>query len=284
MLRTLFCMAAIALAVASGAALAEPKTGHVEANGLKVFYQEDGQGQPLLLLHGGSLTHKSWQWFAPEAAKQFRVIAMDSRGHGGTDNPGGAFSYDLMADDVAAVIEALKLEKPMVVGYSDGGIIALNLAVRHPGATKAVIVAGATHRVAADEHYFDGMEAYYLTRGKGSISAEELAAVESQRPQMAERYAQFHKDWKQLLTQIWPMWTMETVTPPEELAKIKVPLLVLLGDRDDFFTVEDAVMLHRAVTGSDLAILPGASHTVFRDRPELFNAVALDFLTRQTGR
>jgi alpha/beta hydrolase fold len=89
-------LAGFALAIVGSASpsVADPTTGTVEANGLTIVYEEQGQGPPVVLLHGGSLTHRSWQWFAPEAATKYRVIAPDSRGHGQTDNPAGTFSYE----------------------------------------------------------------------------------------------------------------------------------------------------------------------------------------------
>jgi pimeloyl-ACP methyl ester carboxylesterase len=273
-----FAFAILSLASPS---IADPVSATVEANGLKIFYEEQGQGRPVVLLHGGSLTHRSWQWFAPEAAAEYRVVAPDSRGHGQTDNPTGAFSYDLMADDAAAFIAALKLDRPVVIGYSDGGMTALTLAIRHPDAAKAIVVGGATHRFADTGIYFAGMESFYLTRSKGSISDAELDAIETSRPQMVERYKQLHADWRRLLKQVWPMWTTPTVYEKDDLAKVTVPVLIVLGDRDDFFPVEDALALHRMLPNSELAIAPGASHTFFRDKPAVFAVPIMDFLARQ---
>jgi pimeloyl-ACP methyl ester carboxylesterase len=272
---------AFAILGSASPSIADPTTGTVEANGLKIFYEEQGQGPPVVLLHGGSLTHRMWQWFAPGAAAKYRVIAPDSRGHGQTDNPTGNFSHDLMADDMVAFIAALKLEKPVVIGYSDGGMIALTLAIRHPEVARAIVVGGATHRFADTDRYFAGMEAFYLTRSKGSISDAELDAIAAARPQMVERYKQLHADWRRLLKQVWPMWTTPTVYGRAELAKVTVPVLIVLGDRDDFFPIEDALALHRMLPNSELAIAPGASHTFFRDKPALFAAPVMDFVARQ---
>ncbi|SQJ13437.1 hydrolase [Salmonella enterica subsp. enterica serovar Heidelberg] len=87
------------------------KDKFVEVNGIKIHYVEEGEGPPLLLIHGGGLTAKSWQGLAKEASRYFRVIMPDSRGHGLTNNPQGTFSYDLMTEDMAAFVKALKLEK-----------------------------------------------------------------------------------------------------------------------------------------------------------------------------
>src|SRR5438876_4676807 len=93
---------------------------YVAANGIKLFYEERGSGHPLLLLHGGSSTHSDWQSQLPAWAPHFRAIMPDNRGHGRTVNPGGALTYEVMAEDALALIEALELEKPIVCGWNDG--------------------------------------------------------------------------------------------------------------------------------------------------------------------
>ena len=116
------------LAVSSDA----PRDATVHANGLLMHYREAGQGPPLLLLHGGGLTLHSWDAFAAVAAEHFRVISVESRGHGHTDNPTHTFTYQGMAQDVAALSTALQLEQPLVCGHSDGGIVALTFAKDYP--------------------------------------------------------------------------------------------------------------------------------------------------------
>jgi pimeloyl-ACP methyl ester carboxylesterase len=116
---------------------------YVEANGLRVYYEVYGEGEPLLLIHGGTATSQSWASHLPAFAEHFRVFAPDSRGHGRTDNPTGDLGYRAMAEDVAAFIDALGLRRPLVLGYSDGGQIALELGMRYPGLATALVL-GAT--------------------------------------------------------------------------------------------------------------------------------------------
>ena len=105
--------------------------GHyVEANGLKIYYEEYGSGEPLVLIHGGTVNSSMWETQVPVFAQHFRVITPDSRGHGRTDNPRGELSYRLMAEDAAAFIKALGLTKPLICGYSDGGQITLEIGMR----------------------------------------------------------------------------------------------------------------------------------------------------------
>src|SRR5688572_9159392 len=124
----------------------QPVTGeghYISANGLDIYYQEYGQGKPLVLIHGGALTGDSWKPYLAAFAEHYRVIMPDSRGHGRTSNPSGMMSFRLLADDVAALVQALSLEKPVIYGYSDGGQVALEIGMRYPDLPEAIIVGGA---------------------------------------------------------------------------------------------------------------------------------------------
>ena len=123
-----------------------PAGEYIDANGLRVYYEAYGEGEPLLLIHGGTATCESWASHLPAFAEHFRVFAPDSCGHGRTDNPAGGLAYRVMADDLAALIEALGLQKPLVLGYSDGGKIVLELGMRYPGLSRALVLGGTQFR------------------------------------------------------------------------------------------------------------------------------------------
>lgn len=258
--------------------------GFVEANGLKFHYVDSGDGPPVLLLHGGSLTLHSWDELRSKASSNFHVYAYDSRGQGETLNPEGKFSYKLLAQDAASVIKALHLDHPAVVGYSDGGVTALELAVEHPELLRAVVVGGATNKIAADAHYFHGLRGFFGSGKPGALTDADLDGLAASQPETAKFYAQIHHRsdnpdyWRVMLKQIWPMWTTKFVVPDEKLRRIKTPMLILLADHDDFSEPRDAVAMERLITGSELGILPGATHTVFHDHPDLFDAMVLQFL------
>lgn len=136
--------------------------GHyVQANGLQIYYEEYGRGVPLLLIHEGVDTLSMWAPHIPTFARHFRVIAPDSRGHGRTKNPAEQLSYRLMAEDMAAFICALELNKPFVCGYSDGGQIALELGIHYPHLAQGYIMCGAQSSTSLDRCLF------YLPQGVG---------------------------------------------------------------------------------------------------------------------
>lgn len=115
----------------------------VHANGVNMYYEVHGQGEPLLLIHGGTVTADWWQPYLSGFAEHYRVITPDIRGHGRSDNPTGTMSYRLLADDMAAFVRTLDIHKPLIAGYSDGGQIALEIGMRYPDLPQALIVGGA---------------------------------------------------------------------------------------------------------------------------------------------
>ena len=118
-------------------------SGRVSANGISIYYAMYGQGSPVILLHGGLVNSDWWGNQIPALATHHTVIVMDSRGHGRSTRDAQPYSYDLMADDVVALLDALKLPKTDVVGWSDGAIIGIDLAIRHPDRVGKIVAFGA---------------------------------------------------------------------------------------------------------------------------------------------
>ena len=139
--------------------MAAPTATHIEPNGLSVYYEVHGEGEPLLLIHGRTATCHSWASHLPAFTEHFRVFTPDSRAHGRTDNPTGELGYRLMADDLVALIVALGLQKPLVLGYSDGGQIALELGMRYPGLAGAQVLGGTQFRFS--EAYLEAVRALW---------------------------------------------------------------------------------------------------------------------------
>src|SRR5436190_23902147 len=123
-----------------------PKGEYATVNGIKMYYEIFGKGEPLLMIHGGSASIESWFEQLPELAKTYRVIAPDSRGHGRTQDSTNALSYKLMASDFVELLKQLKITNAIVVGWSDGGIIGLDLAMNHPTLVKKLVAMGANFR------------------------------------------------------------------------------------------------------------------------------------------
>lgn len=251
----------------------------IQANGAHIYYESHGQGQPLILLHAGTLSSESWRPYLASFAERYRVITPDSRGHGRSDNPAGEMSYRLLADDMAAFVQALELHKPLIAGYSDGGQIALEIGMRYPDLPQCLIVGGACVRITAAtcawvRGVFGGEEGSdvdieYFTRNHPDWAAllEQLYGADS---------------WKPLLVQIKSMWTMPLNYGPDDFSQVRVPTLVLTGDRDELIPLEESVEMYRLLPNAEFSVVPGADHgAFFSAKVALFQSLMLDFLDRQ---
>jgi pimeloyl-ACP methyl ester carboxylesterase len=259
----------------------EPRGAFVPVNGLRMYVEEQGHGDPLLLVHGGVVDSGMWRRLLPDLAAQFRVIMPDSRGHGRTDHPGGPITFQMMADDLVALIDSLRLERPLLCGYSDGGQIGLDLAVRYPDAARAVVIAGATYRWST---------AYYETAARqlGTIApgvvehAPFLALVERLRARMAPHFPERDEAWwREYHTNISTAWATPHPYTDADLGGLTTPTLLLVGDRDAYVPLDDVLTMHRLIRQAELAVVPGAQHGFWLTRPGAFTSVVLDFLARQ---
>jgi pimeloyl-ACP methyl ester carboxylesterase len=252
-----------------------------EANGLNMYYQEYGSGRPLILIHGGTVTSNMWQPFLPSFVPHFRVITPDSRGHGKTNNPNDEqLSYRLMADDIAAFIRALNLNKPLIFGYSDGGPIALELGMRHPGLTGALVVGAAWYKFS--EIYINGLKAFGLEKS-GIVNIEKIERDHSETiPSLEAEHARADAPdyWKTLLMQYSVMWWEPLNYTADDFRKITEPTLVVVGDRDELIELQQAVDMYRLIPNAELAVLLNGTHTSFN--PKLFTDTVLDFLLRHS--
>ncbi|MEI7555805.1 alpha/beta hydrolase [Candidatus Chlorohelix sp.] len=246
---------------------------------LKIYYELNGaeEAEPLLLLNGafGLIDFSSdWGKHFEVFARHYRLIAYEHRGHGRTDNPSQKFSgYSELADDAAGLLKYLGIKKAHVVGFSDGGITALKLAALYPDLVDTLAAIGVNYRntpeILATMQKLSGD---YIEQ-----NFKEWAAT------LERQYA--HREpgyWKKLSTQMTAMWLDDSGYPTEvEMRAMKLPALLMTGQRDPFGTVEQVVEMHRFIEGSELCILPGVAHAVPQQRPELTSLIVLDFLERQ---
>jgi pimeloyl-ACP methyl ester carboxylesterase len=275
--------------------IAESQGQSVHANGIDIHYLDNGDGEPLVLLHGGVVSTSAIWTAVPVAyashmetlAERFRVIAPDTRGCGRTVHSGGPVSFDLLADDVAALIDALGLERPLIAGFSEGGITATILALRHPDAVRAVV----------NHSGFDAFDpqaptipimrqilggSLDATRPDPDAAARGFEAPEQMRA-MFELMKRDQDDgqgdghWREYLRLSWDRCTQPPGYTYVDLARITAPTLILTGDRDDFCTVEQAVTAYRLLPDGELAILPGHGHYIGASAVE----ATVEFLTRR---
>lgn len=270
----------------------------VNANGIDIAYRDIGDGPPLVLLHGGlASTGPAWSGSAvahvdhlQSLAQQFRVIAPDTRGSGATVHPGGPATFDVLAADVAGLIDALGLDRPVVAGFSEGGAIATMVALRHPGAARALV----NH---AGFDYFDPagpvpQGVRFVFGGSPDATAVDADAAErtfaSGPPEMAATFATMKADydgaqgeghWRTYLGQFFDRHVAALGHTIDDFAAITVPTLILTGDRDTFCTVEAACAAYRSLPAGELGIVANTGH-------EITSAIidaTIDFAARQTA-
>jgi pimeloyl-ACP methyl ester carboxylesterase len=253
--------------------------GHfVQANGLNIYYEEYGSGIPLLLLHGGTVTSNMWRPFLSSLLPHFRVITPDSRGHGKTNNPSGELSYSLMADDVVAFMQALHLTQPLVFGYSDGGQIALEIGMRYPGLTTALVVGAAWYEFS--ETYLNSLKIAGF-EGSGAVNIEK---IQREQPEWVNSLKTDHartddsEYWQTLLRQISILWWTPLHYTAEDFHNMIEPTLILIGDRDGLIELKQAVDMYQLIPNAELLVLPDATH--FSTLRETSMSIVLDFLLR----
>jgi pimeloyl-ACP methyl ester carboxylesterase len=267
---------------------------YVSANGIDIHYVEAGEGEPLVLLHQGMVsTNPLWAdslvaypGHMAAFGERFRVIAPDLRGCGRTANPGGgSIPYAQLADDAAAMIEALGLDRPLVCGFSDGATLATILAIRSPGSVRAV-VNHAGYDLFNPQAPSLAMARQVLGGSPDAAEADPAAAErffessDQMRPLLDGMRAEHGAGWATILTQTYERITTSPGYSFEDLRSITSPALILAGDRDGFCSVEEGAQAYRMLGEGELAILPGEGHVISPAAVE----VAIDFLGRHALR
>jgi pimeloyl-ACP methyl ester carboxylesterase len=252
----------------------------VRTNGINIYYESFGSGRSLIFLHGAMGTGKVWKPYVPLLSNDFNLILPNARGHGLTENPGKEIGLHLIADDIAGLIEALKLEKPFLCGWSMGGDVSLDIAMRYPDRVRGLIVGGVTHRIS--EIYLASAQAMGLER-PGQVNFEQ---AEKNIPQLINLWKTEHvqspSHWKELVTQLSFEMLNPTLPSEDDLKRVRVPTLIVWGDRDQFLPIEDAVALYRLIPNAQLAVIPNADHFVSRTNVKLFAEFVKEFVLSQT--
>jgi pimeloyl-ACP methyl ester carboxylesterase len=241
--------------------LATPvEAGYAPVNGLSMYYEIYGEGRPLILLHGAYQTIDTLGPILPGLAATRRVIAPEQQGHGRTADVDRPITYEQMADDTAALLQHLGIERADIFGYSMGGATALQLAIRHPASVRKLIVVSAGYT--SDSMHPAALEMF------PSISPELFAGTPIEAAYL--RNAPNAGDFPKLVEKLKELDTTEFAWPADDIRGIAAPTMIVLGD-SDVVRLEHAVELFRLLGGgvmgdiegmptSQLAVLPSTSH------------------------
>jgi pimeloyl-ACP methyl ester carboxylesterase len=245
---------------------AAARSGYAPVNGVQIWYAVFGEGPPVVLLHGGLANANYWGLQVPELAGQYQVIVMDSRGHGRSSRDARPFGYDLMADDVVGLLDYLQIGKASVVGWSDGAILGLDLAVRHPDRVSRVFAFAAN------------------TDSSGVVNGVEknptFAAFIARAGKEYEKLSPTPRQYSGFVGAISRMWATQPNWTAAQLKAIRTPVLVVDGDHDEAIRRPHTEQIAATIPGAGLLILPNTSHFSFLQDPESFTWHILHFLGR----
>jgi pimeloyl-ACP methyl ester carboxylesterase len=237
-------------------------------NGLKMYYEVHGAGQPLVLLHGGFGMAESWVPVLPTLVPNRQVIILEQQGHGRTADRSGPLTYEQMAEDTAALLKHLNVGRADIFGYSDGGIVGLGVAIRHPALVRRLAILGA-NTGKLSEVYDPKFYAEYQ-----SLPAD-FAPKELKEPY--DRVAPDPTKWPGLVAKIKDLGRDFKGYSAQEVKSIEASTLIMMGDRD-IVRPEHAVEMFRLIPNARLAIFAGSDHFVLFTSPEKVLGTLMPFL------
>ena len=234
---------------------------HINLRGHDVFtFQWSKRGEPLVILHGGlSHSEKTKKYLLPAVKRNFKVFAYDRTGHGRTANQKGSFHFNFQTKELIVFLEDVVKEPAHLIGISDGANIALMAAIARPELIRSVVSIGGNTTASQIRMKF----------GKPEVSAESQAEHDRLSPDHPSELI------KKVAT-AFKVWRSEPSIAITKLAKIKCPVLVLAGD-DDVISAKESEKIYQAIANARLAIVPGASHAVIKEKSELVQALLKDF-------
>lgn len=240
----------------------EPVAGYVDLKGVRTWYEERGEGDPLVLMHGGFTDSRSFDGNLACLADRFRVLLPERRGHGHTPDVEGPITLDLMAQDTVAFLEEIAGGPARLAGYSAGATVALLVALRRPDLVeRLVLISGVFQRggwILAPST--EGDLPQQIVEAYGEVSPDGVEHLEVVRGKIADSAA------------------VEPALSVADLWDVACRTLVMGGD-DDLVTLEHTIALYRALPSAELAVVPGTSHTLLLEKPELCTRLIADFLT-----
>jgi len=239
--------------------------GCVERDGARIWYATYGSGSPVILLHGGLGHSGNWGYQVPALVRSgYRAVLIDSRGHGRSTRDARPFTYELMASDVSAVMDALHLEKAGLVGWSDGACTALILASKAPLRVAGVFFFACNMDPSGAKQITELSPILTRCLGRHAKDYAQLSAT----PDQFEAFA----DAVGLMMKTEPNYSAN------DLAQISVPVAIVHSEHDEFIKREHAEYLARSIPNAELVNLHGVSHFAPLQRPEQFNIAMLAFL------
>jgi len=268
-------------------------------NGIDVYYEEHGSGDPLLLIMGLAADSVAWMFQLPDFSAKYRTIVFDNRGVGRTSKPAGPYTISQMADDAAGLLDSLDVRRAHVLGVSMGGMIAQELALRHPQRVRGLVL-GCTY-AKPDEgvgrQLESSLKVFGGSRGPNGELQVDLSKLDpmmffqhllptvfnppfimNELPKLMQVFSgalQYGFSMDAILAQVVATQKHDTL---DRLGKITAPTLVLTGDNDLLIPSANSDILAAKIPGAKLTKIPGGSHGFNFETPDTFNTAVLEFL------
>jgi pimeloyl-ACP methyl ester carboxylesterase len=243
-------------------------SGYAPVNGVKLWYAEYGAGAPVILIEGGLDSTAAWGYLIPALAKQYRVIAIDTRCQGRSTCSPAPLSYHLFAQDMIGAMNHLHLQRAAVVGWSDGAIIGIDMALHHPDRVTKLFAYGANSNVAAVN----------VSAPQSPESKERGALNEAWEKKIYEEQSPTPNGWSSINARVDTLWLTQPDFTAEQLRSIRVPTWIVDGDRDDSIKRSDTDFMARTIPGASEMIFPHAGHHLLWTEPGIFTQAVLTFL------
>ena len=238
--------------------------GYVEHDGARIWYAANGSGTPVILLHGGLGQSGNWGYQVPALVRSgYRVVLIDSRGHGRSTRDARPYTYELMASDVSAVMDTLNLDKAALVGWSDGACTSLVLASKSPARVTGVFFFACNMDPSGTKE-FEFTPVIKRCFSRHVKDYEQLSATPDKFDEFSEAVG--------LMQRTQPNYSAN------DLAEIRVPVAIVHSEYDEFIKREHAEYLARSIPNAEFVFLPGVSHFAPLQSPEQFNTAMLAFL------
>jgi 3-oxoadipate enol-lactonase len=259
----------------------------VDNQGVKIYWDEQGQGEPILLIMGLGWASVMWHRSRPVLAKHYRTIALDNRGVGRSDVPAGPYSIAVMASDAAAVLDAAGVDSAHVYGVSMGGMIAQEFALQYPGRVRSLILgctaAGGPTALRAEPEVLEVLARRDLSPDASVAATHPFIYDSATPPERLDEDTTIRKQW-------WPnpagyMAQLQGIIAWEaysRLPQIAAPTLVIHGETDRLIPPGNAKLIADRIRDAKLVMIPHASHIFSTDRPDLTHNAVLEFLSAKS--
>lgn len=244
------------------------RSGTAPVNGIEMYYAIYGSaaGTPILLIHGGLGYADIWANQVADLSREHTVIVADSRGHGRSTRTSAPYAYDLMASDYVALLNYLKVGQVALVGWSDGGIIGLDIAIHHPERLTKLFAQAANSKV-------DGVIPTVM-------EDKTFAAYVAKAGEVYKKISPTPTEYDAFVTQIGNMWASQPNWSDDDLKTITTPTAIVLGDHDEAISREHTDYLAKTIAGAKLVILENASHFAMLQDPQGYNKAVRAFIDR----